>query len=114
MKSRRERNRLSDERKRELKEEMPYCPCGAETTEFHHILTGAGVKDHAVSNLKGVCRRCHRMLHAAQTPPWSRRQRVDGCAFCEREKDSSFFPPHDASKACESGHSRHCSCSICF
>ncbi|RLA59158.1 MAG: hypothetical protein DRQ89_14440 [Epsilonproteobacteria bacterium] len=106
-------NRIPDERKRELLEEMPYCPCGRETTEFHHIVTGAGVKSHERSNLKGVCRRCHRMLHAALTPPWSRRQRVEGCAFCDGEK-GEFFPPHDASKRCESGHHRHCSCSICF
>ena len=114
MGKRRRANRIPDDRKRELLEEMEFCPCGAPTTAFHHVKRGAGVKDHARSNLIGVCDTCHRILHAGGTPPWTRRQRVEGCAFCESEKDSSFFPPHDASKRCLSGHHPHCTCDVCF
>ena len=70
MLSRRERNRIADERKHELLEAMPYCPCGAPTTAFHHIKRGCGVKDHARGNLVGVCELCHRRIHNAKYPDW--------------------------------------------
>ena len=63
-------NRIPDERKRELLEVFPYCPCGAVTTVFHHLKTGAGVKDHARENLIGVCELCHRRIHGKDVPEW--------------------------------------------
>jgi len=38
------------------------------------------------------------------------------CSECdaERARGSTFHPPHDASRACESGKRKHCSCDVCF
>ncbi len=77
MGKRRDANRLSDERKRELLEEMPYCPCGRPTTAFHHRRTGAGVKDHSRSNLVGCCELCHRKLHDGNDPGWPKGETND-------------------------------------
>ena len=70
MGKRREANRMDEEFKRILLEEMPYCGCGAPTTAFHHIRTGAGVKDHSKSNLQACCDRCHRVKHNCGKWPW--------------------------------------------
>jgi hypothetical protein len=36
------------------------------------------------------------------------------CDYCARETPGGFFPSHDASPRCESGHRDHCSCDTCF
>lgn len=38
------------------------------------------------------------------------------CKTCDREReaDSTFHPPHDASPNCECGGHNHCSCGTCF
>lgn len=41
---------------------------------------------------------------------------IDGCPYCEREKEAGefFFPNHHASSRCESGGHNHCTCDTCF
>lgn len=41
---------------------------------------------------------------------------VDGCAFCDREKElgNTFFPAHFASDRCRSNGYAHCTCDTCF
>lgn len=36
------------------------------------------------------------------------------CAYCDRERNNSFHPSHDASDRCESGKHAHCTCDTCF
>ena len=38
------------------------------------------------------------------------------CAYCQREKErnSTFFPRHQASERCRSGKRNHCTCDTCF
>jgi hypothetical protein len=44
-----------------------------------------------------------------------KRERVEGCPFCERIKAAGGFgPSHDASPSCESGKRPHCTCDRCF
>lgn len=41
---------------------------------------------------------------------------IGGCATCDlmRSQGEFFFPPHDASRRCESGKHNHCSCEVCW
>lgn len=41
---------------------------------------------------------------------------VEGCAYCDREKErgNTFFPPHHALPSCQSGGHNHCTCDGCF
>lgn len=36
------------------------------------------------------------------------------CSFCDKHRNNAMMPSHTASARCESGHHRHCTCSICF
>ncbi len=36
------------------------------------------------------------------------------CIACDREREASFCPYHDASPRCESGKRPHCTCDVCF
>ena len=42
-----------------------------------------------------------------------RRNKVEGCAYCEEHGDG-MMPPHDASPNCQSGGHSHCTCDTCF
>lgn len=50
--------------------------------------------------------------------PKPRRQHAEpgACKTCdaERQRNNTFFPPHDASPRCESGKRPHCTCDACF
>lgn len=36
------------------------------------------------------------------------------CTYCDKYRDESMMPPHDASDRCESGKHNHCTCDVCF
>lgn len=58
----------------------------------------------ATEDLAYKNRRKHRAEYASE------------CNLCDemRRKGDTFHPSHDASKNCESGKRKHCSCDICF
>lgn len=51
---------------------------------------------------------------AAVQSPTARRQRDEGCLYCQQYQPGEMMPPHDASPRCESGRRNHCTCDICW
>lgn len=43
-----------------------------------------------------------------------RRSLSVGCNYCEKYGHESGAPSHDASHACKSGQSPHCTCDTCY
>ena len=43
-----------------------------------------------------------------------RRQRDETCSYCLKYQPGEMYPPHDASRFCESGKLNHCTCNWCF
>ena len=37
--------------------------CGKKAVEIHHIIHGAGKRDHDINNLMALCRECHTQAH---------------------------------------------------
>lgn len=60
------------------------------------------------------CRGCGFDMASCICSERRRRQHVPECAYCARFKPTDMFPPHDASRNCESGHYDHCTCDTCF
>ena len=67
-----------------------------------------------------VCANCYAECMATQfrkmdqAQPTHRRQHVPNCGYCARYRPTDMFPPHDASRRCESGQRDHCTCATCF
>ena len=36
------------------------------------------------------------------------------CSYCDRDRNDTMMPPHDASRFCESGKHDHCTCDTCY
>ncbi len=46
----------------------------------------------------------------------ARQREIDECNACQRyiADKQTFYPPHFASRGCESGKKPHCTCDTCF
>ena len=92
------------------------CPYRRET---HEVAVDGWLKGWTVEDARSAPLDLPRLVNPnAATPlvrPTRRHKAEPGeCVYCDRERNTDFHPPHDASARCQSSKHNHCSCDTCF